>query len=367
MALSQGFAFFKNLFFRIEFKAAVKTGLVASLSLLIGQRFSHLFNRPDALVSGIWCVLTAIIVLQAHVGGTYKAAFNRFFGVMIGSFMGGLFTTLLGSDATALGLAAASTVLVCSLLNLKDSYRIACASAAVVILLWQLRPGVDPWTFGFFRFLDSCLGIVIAMAIAHSLWPFYATQKLRINMAEVLLALNQYYEMVVGLSFEEEQAGKMLQKIDELLYKNRFILEESRPEMLAKSEKFEEWSALVNDFDILFEAISALGYVYREDTQKIFDNELQNRFQKVVDKTNSSFRQLVQMLQSGSIKDASFPDLGRTLDSLQKELFRFRSTHATQKFHLRDVEHFFVFFYSLRQILERLQKMEGHLGDLLGD
>ncbi len=80
---------------RINFKIAVRTGVSASIGLLLGSQFSRLTERPDNLSNGLWCVVSAIVVLQAQIGGTYKAAWNRFFGVTIGALIGAFVTTFL--------------------------------------------------------------------------------------------------------------------------------------------------------------------------------------------------------------------------------------------------------------------------------
>ena len=41
-----------------------------------------------------------------------------------------------------------------------------------------ITPFCNPWLFGLYRFLDSCLGILVAVIIAHLLWPLKISQKI---------------------------------------------------------------------------------------------------------------------------------------------------------------------------------------------
>src|SRR5262245_3522074 len=79
---------FRKILAATEAKIAIKTGIAASVSLAIGLSYAEVFDRPDIFVSGLWCVMAAIVVMQAHLGGTYRAAWVRFLGVLIGSIAG---------------------------------------------------------------------------------------------------------------------------------------------------------------------------------------------------------------------------------------------------------------------------------------
>lgn len=348
---------------KLEGKLAIKTGLAATIGLFLGKHLSSIASRPDSIVSGLWCVLTAIIVLQAHLGGTYKAAWNRFLGVLVGSIIGGIFTSLLGSDAFSLGFGVIFTVLICSLLDLKESYRIASVSTAVIIVLWGLKPAVSPWAFSLFRFLDSCVGILIAVVIAHTLWPFHAVKKMRQNMSESIKTLQKLYSIVIKLGPRQDRDATeykiLASNVTDLLVENRGILEESKPEMLTKSASFDEWTLLINDFDRIFEQIVSLKNTYKQHIQEMFDESLSKEFEKITETTNEAFHKIDDMLRETNSSGES--NLGQAIQSLKREMERFRTTHTTRKHDLEVVETYFVFFYGLKTILEILQKIEKRL------
>jgi uncharacterized membrane protein YgaE (UPF0421/DUF939 family) len=363
------FSFFRQIFERLEGRIALTTGVAASLSFFLGLKFSQLLDRPDTLVSGLWCVMTTIVVLQAHLGGTYKAAWIRFLGVLVGCIMGGLFTNLFGSnDIFSLGLAVFLTIIICSLINIKDSFRIATLSVVVIMVLWGLKPFISPWTFALFRFLDSCLGIIVAVFVSHVIWPEKATNNLKQTIAKSLVTMSKFYRLSATFEIESEKkhtnaVEETIVEIEDLLKRNREFLEASKSELLIAPERANDWTLVVNQLEIIFESIISLSNIPKDTLTKIFDDSLANQVADVIDKTDLAFYDLEKMVsnQKGS---THIGELSQTLTALTSELSRFRGTRTTRKFNLEDVENFFVFFYNLRFIAEGLKKMSREIEEL---
>jgi uncharacterized membrane protein YgaE (UPF0421/DUF939 family) len=165
---------------------AVKTGVAAVACLYV----TNLFRLPQ----GYWAAISAMIVLQSSVGATVNASLNRFAGTAIGAVLGGLFVTLWGSNIWAFGAAATITVWTCASLGLKDSYRLASATAAIVMVTSSAG---SPWAEALRRFLEIALGILVALLITLLMWPSRARDDLRGAMAETLRGLEALYQAVV--------------------------------------------------------------------------------------------------------------------------------------------------------------------------
>lgn len=344
---------------RIEGKLAVKTAIAAGLAWAIGIGFSHLMNRPDSLISGLWCTLAAIVVIQAHIGGTYKAAWVRFLGVIVGSLLGGICTTYLGANPLTLGLSVFLTVIICCIGNVQESIRIACMSTSVVMVLWGMRPDISPWTFAFFRMIDSCLGILIAVAVAHVIWPFQATEKLRSNMSNILVGLDQLFRFATREDLEgskiEEHTLNLITDIQGMFLKDQDFLEESKMELLTRPTQLENWSYINEKLSVTYFSILRLHKVYPY-SKKIFDSTLQEHLKIVVEQIEIALQELSRSLaQEKPI--APFNELTDALEKLQADRARFRNTYTTRKFELHDVENFFVFFYSIETIAANLDKI----------
>lgn len=351
-----------------EAKIAFKTGLAASLSLAIGLSYVQLFDRPDTLISGLWCVLASIVVMQTNLGGTYKAAWIRFLGVLVGSFAGATLMSFIGSGAISLGISVFFTIVLCALLNLKDSFRIAAMSTALIVVLGGLRPDLNPWVFGFFRFLDSCIGILVSLAVARWLWPEKAIENIRNNIAKILNLLNKYFYMAVELDPEIQghtaSSFALFGEIIELLDENRDYRKEAEVELFDNPALREHWTLITDQFETTFDSVDSLKNVHKETLSKILDDALATQLSNFIKKIDNAFQTLERMIDGGNV-NFTLDGLSEATQSLSTELKRFRSTRTTRKFNIEDVESFFVFFYSLRSIAEALIKMESQIKKLV--
>lgn len=357
----------KNILNATEAKIALKTALAASLSLLVGVSYTKFLNRPDTLVTGLWCVMASIVVMQANLGGTYKAAWVRFLGVLIGSIAGAIFIDVIGSGPMSLGVSVFLTIVLCSLLNIKDSFRIAALSAALIIIWGGLKTDLNPWLFSFYRFLDSLIGILIALVVARSIWPEKAIENLRENMSQTLSLLNKYFRMAVDL--EPETPGhtdlsfSLLGEIISLLDENREYRNEADIELFDEPVMREHWTLITDQLETVFESVDNLKHVHKDTISKIIDDGLSNQLNNFIDKVDLAFQTLRQLVHSENTT-TNLSALSQSILDLNAELLRFRGTRITRKFSLEDVESFFVFFYSLRTIAEALIKMEAQLRQL---
>lgn len=361
------FSAIKTWLWQIEGKAAFKTALAASLSFILGIAFSTAFDRPNMIASGLWSVLASIVVIQAYLGGTYQAAWQRFFGVLIGSLIGAASIVYMGDSALSLGVGVFCTIIVCSLLYLKESLRIASMSTAAIIILSGIRPEVDPWLFSLYRFLDSCLGIIVAIFIAYFVWPERAVENLRRNCARILSLVAKYYRLAVSMDVKEsshQQTEEALyDEILTLLQKNREYRHDAALELFNREEKREQWTLMANQLEQAFDSVAALSRLHKDILSKIFDDSLANTTAELIDQTDLALQNLARTL-ARELSSVDLHPLENALTRLSQELLRFRETRTTRKFNIEDVESFFVFFYRLRCIGEDIQKMNAYISAL---
>ncbi len=353
---------------RLEFQIAMKAGVAATLSLYFGVAFAKWLDRPDTLISGTWCVLSTFVVMQAHLGGTYRAAWIRFLGVLIGSFMGGLFTSLFGSNAITLGISVVLTVLSCSLFQIKDSIRIACLSVSIVMILWGLQPSISPWQFGWYRFLDSSLGILIAVLVSHTLWPTKATQKLRLSVAKTVHMINRLFQMELSLNpppknFQSIQK-RLTKDIAQSIQQAQNFLVDSELEVLSRTRRIEEWTNLLDRLETIFDATKELNTFHTFDLKRILDENLESKLEETMRSVVKSMNLIIKRLKREYSEEPS-EELREAVNALNEELGRFRTTKTTRKFERHEVEKFFVFFYNLRLVIEELIKMDTRVYHLL--
>lgn len=367
--ISKGF-WHKSLI-NIELKKAIKVGVAAAISLFLGIWFSTLFSRPDSLVSGLWCVVSAIVVLQAHLGGTYNAAWQRFLGVLIGSILGCLLTSSFGSNPTSLGAAITLTIIVCSFFKLQESIRIACLTVAVIMVLSGLRPEISLWMFGLYRFLDSCMGIFIAVAVAHTLWPEEATDKIRNNMVKILISLSKLFQMATDLNPDSDRQNKLFQTLKEEIYeyfeKNHELIDEANLEQAIRQSTMEEWKILIHSIENILDSTITLKQLQKSKISMMLDDQLLEHLNNYVEAGESTFQDLSKQIELNENRPIALieEDLMMTYTSLREDLVRLRENRTTRQFDWSEIESFFVYFYSINIITEELLRIKSLLPNIL--
>lgn len=349
-----------------EASLAFKTSLAAGLSLVVGSAFAEMFDRPDVLVSGLWCVMASIVVMQAHLGGTYSAAWIRFLGVLIGSAAGIVSLYFVGSEPLGLAVGVFCTLVLCALLNIKESFRIAGMSTAIVVVAGGgIHAVVSPWLFGWYRFVDSCIGIVIAVIVASIVWPEKAIEDIRKNVKRTLNLLSKFYLGAASLDSiiaeHEEMSESLLVEISDLLQQNRDFRKEAELELFNHQTQYETWVVVSDQLEAILAAVNALRSINKEAVAKISDDELAKRVADVIDKTNTAFQSLENEIGDGVQRQATLEVLAISLKAMDDDLVRFRGTRTTRKFSLEDLENFYMFFHSLRSIGEAIIKIKVNL------
>ena len=364
-------SFWRLSLINIELKRAIKVGIAAAMSLFVGVWFSSLFERPDTLVSGLWCVVSSIVVLQAHLGGTYQAAWQRFLGVLIGSILGCLLTELFGSNPMSLGAAITLTMIVCSFFKLQESVRIACLTVAVIMVLSGLRPEIHLYWFGLYRFLDSCMGIFIGVVVAHSLWPAEATDKIRNNLAKILTSLSKLFELAVDINTDSERHNNLFNAIKDDVYgyfeNNHDILDEVKLEQVIRQSTMEDWKILIHSIESAFDSILTLKQLQKHKLLLMLDESLLSNLNNFVETAESSFQNLSRQIETGDFKQSVFNDynLKASYNLLKEDLIRLRGNRTTRQFDWKEIESFFVYFYSIGMVAEELFTIEALLPNIL--
>jgi uncharacterized membrane protein YccC len=338
---------------RLDIKMAIKVTVAALLSLYLCLEINTYLKHPVYIAPGLWCVVSAVIVLQANIGATYKSIWDRVVGVFIGSAIGALAAFYFGPGAIVLAVAFFFTIILCSLLGIPESYRMASLSVAIIMIPWQLHSSVDPWIGAFFRFLDTCLGFIPAILVTHLFWPSEALVKMRLSMSELLNLFHQWFEHLSIPVDSAYQRDRMLQilstEIDQAFSQIQARVEESKVELLLHFASVTAWTNLINCQNRLWESLSVLRTVFDKNLDEIFDQGLRQQVHHAMEVIDFALKELSIKLKTGQT-NFDFDLLNQLQVSLQRELIRFRSTHKIKQYDLNRVEDYFVFFYQLKQI-----------------
>ncbi|HEY1257581.1 MAG TPA: FUSC family protein [Terracidiphilus sp.] len=163
---------------------AAKTALAASLSWWIAMRYG--------LRDGYWGAISSIIVLQSNFGATVSASRDRIIGTLIGAALG-FSCTLFGILPWNFILALLAAIIICGLLGLRSSSRLAGVTISIVMLV---HAG-SYWVLALHRVIEVVLGILVALAISTLVFPDRARLRLRDGLAKEFLLLGAFFEGIL--------------------------------------------------------------------------------------------------------------------------------------------------------------------------
>jgi uncharacterized membrane protein YccC len=236
---------------------AAKTALAAALCWWLALRFG--------LHDGYWGSISAIIVLQSNVGATVNASRDRLLGTLIGAALGFSFS-LFGPLLLSYVLALLAAVILCGLLGLRNSSRLAAVTITIVMLVH--REG-SRWGLALDRVGEVLLGIVVALAVTTLVLPDRARLRLRDGLAQEFLALGVFFEAILE-GFRGTPAKNLSDLRDDLqatLSGNNQLLEAARNE--PSGPGWSEGLGMLSQFGrSLFDALLALQFAVegsRED------------------------------------------------------------------------------------------------------
>lgn len=140
----------------------VTGGAGLALRATLGAAISFGLAKSLGLQYPIYALVAAIIVTDFVSSETTRLGMRRLVGTVVGAICGAALGSMLEPNVLTVGLGIFVSILVCYLTKAQDGARIAGFTAALVML----DHGKDPWTYGFFRFIETALGIGVAWLIS---------------------------------------------------------------------------------------------------------------------------------------------------------------------------------------------------------
>ena len=258
---------------------AAKTALAAGLCWWLALRFG--------LHDGYWGSISAIIVLQSNMGATVSASRDRLIGTLIGGIFGFAFS-LYGTLPWNYVIALLVAVIVCGLLGLRASSRLAAVTITIIMLVQ--KPG-SRWGLALDRVGEVVLGIVVALAVTTLVLPDRARLRLRDGLAQEFLVLGVFFEAILqGFRGTPAEILVMLrQDALAMLRGNSQLLEAARNEPSGGPGWREGLSTLSQFGRSLFDALVALEYSVQGTNEFDFARQLEPAFGQLVTDIHTGF------------------------------------------------------------------------------
>ncbi|MGO4338167.1 FUSC family protein [Labrys sp. KB_33_2] len=164
---------------RMELALAVRVTVAAGLTFVAVKLVD--------LSQSSWAVITSIIVMQASLGGSVKAAMDRMAGTLLGALWGAAVSVVMPHHEgnVALGLAVLMAVAPMAVASaLRPSFRVA-PITALIVLIPAGGTLLPPYAYAAERVAEIALGIIVGVGVALFVLPARAQGALAAAAARV--------------------------------------------------------------------------------------------------------------------------------------------------------------------------------------
>lgn len=335
---------------------ASRTALAAALCWWIAMRLG--------LRDGYWGAISAIIVLQSNFGSTITASRDRILGTLIGAAFGFAFS-LFGVLPWNYILAVLSAVIVCGLLGLRNSSRLAGVTISIVMLVQ--RTG-SHWLLALHRVGEVFLGIVVAVAVSTLVFPDRARLRLRDGLAQEFLVLSAFFEGI--LTGFRGQPAENLPKLREdalaMLRGNNLLLEASRNEPSGGPGWREGLSMLAQFGRTIFDALVALEFAARESHADNYAQQLEPELGRLAADIQSGFQYVAKCIHGWRFHiPPSTINLEGDIAQLEERMARVR--HTAQNFLQAEILRAYAVQLHLKQIAVLLRSSRIETSRAIGE
>lgn len=188
-----------------DYDAEIRLALRVTIAAVLSYVLARLLGLPQAT----WVVITAVIVMQASLGGSVKAATDRMAGTLVGAAYGVAVAVLVPHRTEVeLGIAILVAVAPMALVAaLRSSFRVAPITALIVLIPTRGLP-LSPLAYALERVAEIGLGNLVGVGVALFVLPARAHGLLAAIAAKVAdLNADLLAALVEGLTAEQGRPG----------------------------------------------------------------------------------------------------------------------------------------------------------------
>jgi hypothetical protein len=265
---------------------AAKTALAATFCWWLARRFG--------LHDGYWGSISAIIVLQSNFGATITASRDRLLGTIIGAILGFTFSQF-GAIPWNYLLAVLAALVVCGLLGLRNSSRLAGVTISIVMLVQTTGSHT---TIALHRVGEVLLGIVVAVLFSTLVFPDRARIRLREGLAQEFLVLSAFFEGILQ-GFGGNPAlnrGDLREDALAMLRGNNALLEAARNEPSGGAGWREGLGMLAQFGRSIFDALVALEFAVQDSHQDHYAQQLEPELGQLAGDIQSGFQYVAKCI-----------------------------------------------------------------------
>ncbi len=340
-------------------KQGIKTGLAGTITYAIYAGW----NLPQ----GYWAVFAALVVTQANVGASWKAALYRTIGSTSGALAAALLLPLLGTGAVRAGIALFILASFFAYLTaLHPSFSAAGFTAALILVFGGIE---EPWHVAWLRVLYTLMGAVVAFAVSALIWPVHAREALRNKMANILQGAGALYSAVTAAALQgvdnEEQVRQLDRQLHDLRRGITQQMDEARSELTFSRFDQKAFQAFVDDADLVRRRLTAMAedsslYVHAQ-----VQPELVRSLPKLVEYSTRAFSEIAEAVREQHKDLPIAADLEQAVGELDADLARLRKLRATAPFALDRMLPFWSLVFNLREVAQDLRQLAGSVAEVV--
>ena len=336
----------------------IRQGLKTGIAGLIAYAIYAAFHLPE----GYWAVFTALVVTQANLGASWKAALYRTAGTTAGAFAAALLTPVIGMGPIRTGLILFGlSALFAFLTTIHPSFSAAGFTAALVLLLGS---EIQPWHLAWLRVLYTVLGAVIAFLVGVLVWPVRARDRLRAEIADFLENSAGLYRAITDTQEREacsdEKFEQLRAAVPAGLSHVTDALDEARSEPSFSRFNDAPYTAIVQELDHLKQRMLAMCRDTDLYSHAMVVRTLVPELKTLTDETARTLTGLAASERDGKVEfDAS--GLDRAEHTLDQQLQQLRDARATSPFSLDRMLPFWSFLFNLKEIVASLRRVRESL------
>ena len=323
---------------------AAKTALAAALCWGLALSFG--------LQDGYWGAISAIIVLQSNMGATVSASRDRILGTLIGTVLGFSFS-LFGVLPWNYILAILAAVIVCGLLGLRSSSRLAGVTITIIMLVHATGPR---WDLALVRVGEVMLGIVVALAVTTLVFPDRARLRLRDGLAQEFLVLGAFFDAILQgfRGAPAENLPALREDALAMLRGNNQLLEAARNEPSGGPGWREGLSTLSQFGRSIFDALVALEFSVKDSLDDGYAQQLEPALGRLAVDIRTGFHHVAECIHEWRF-DIPPPGMNLEEDIAQLEARMAEVRHTGFQFTQAEILRAYAVQLHLKQIARMLR------------
>ncbi len=142
---------------------AVMMSSACVISYSSGLYFAQMIQNLLPRISGLWAVISTILVFNSSQSQTFHASIHRVTGSILGALIATVFFTFIGMAIWVWFLASIAIVIIAFAIRMGEDSKLALLTCVLVYVIQNANPNIIIWQNSAERCIESIIGIVIAV------------------------------------------------------------------------------------------------------------------------------------------------------------------------------------------------------------